>query len=123
MLDRFAIISDLDVTPVRIRGIPWALPTLHVRATQISPPASRALGRTRCGGIVAPPFDKDAYLNDASSRGVVEVDGDIAAGAVHLDHISVSRALKSVIAGNVVLKDLDLRPPLGSLFPRTRGKR
>ncbi len=106
-LDTFAINSDVDVTPVRIRGTPLGPSHLHVHATQVNPPA-KAQGKTRCGAPVAAPFDKEAYLNDTSSHGDVVVDGDVAGGAVHLDHFDVTRAPKPVITGSVLLKGLDL---------------
>jgi translocation and assembly module TamB len=110
-LDQFAINSDLDATPVRIRGTQIGPSHLHVHATQTSPPAkgqTKTAKTTHCGDPVAPPFDKEAFLTDTSSHGDVVLDGDVAGSAIHLDHFAVTRAPKPVITGNVVLKDLDL---------------
>jgi translocation and assembly module TamB len=106
-LDDFTIISDIDATPLRIRSTPLGASHLHVRATQTSPPG-RSMGRTRCGGPISPPFDRDAFLSDTSSHGEVDVDGDLAAGAIHLDKFVVTRGPKPIIAGNVVFKSLDV---------------
>jgi translocation and assembly module TamB len=106
-LDRFAIESDIDATPLRVRGTQIGSSHLHVHATQVNPPAKPA-GKTRCGGPVAPPFDKEAYLADTSSHGEVVVDGDLAGGAVHFDHLDVTRAPKPVVTGDVRLANLDL---------------
>jgi translocation and assembly module TamB len=118
-LDQFSINSDVDVTPVRVRGIPLGSSHLHVRATQLNPPA-RALGKTRCGGPIAPPFDKEAYQNDTSSHGDVIVDGDVAAGTLHLDHVAVTRTPNPIVTGNVVLKDLDIGALTRVMMPPAR---
>jgi translocation and assembly module TamB len=110
-LDEFAITSDLDVTPIRIRGTPLGSSHLHVRSTQTStpPPASaRPAGKTRCGNAIAPPFDKEAYLADKSQKGEITVDGDMVGSALHLEHFNVTRAPNPVVTGKITLKDLDL---------------
>ncbi len=110
-LDQFAITSDVDVTPIRIRGTPLGASHLHVHALQTSgaPATSHGpTGKTRCGDPISAPFDKEAYLTDTSSHGEITVDGDMAGGALHLEHVNVTRAPKPVVTGSVTLKDLDL---------------
>jgi translocation and assembly module TamB len=109
-LDEFGVTSDLDVTPIRIRGTPLGSSHLHVHATQTNAgsPGARSAGKTPCGNPVAPPFDKEAYLTDTSQRGEITVDGDVAGGALHFDHLAVTRTPKPVVTGMVTLKDLDL---------------
>jgi translocation and assembly module TamB len=122
-LDQFAITSDVDVTPLRIRGTPLGASRLHVHAIQTSGAPStppRAVAKTRCGDPIAAPFDKDAYLTDTSSHGEITVDGDMAGGAIHLEHLNVTRTPKPVITGSLTLKDLDLGALTRLLSPPER---
>ncbi len=66
-LDQFTTTSDIDVSPIRIRGTPLGPSHLHLRALQTSPVASRPAGKTRCGDPVAAPFDKEAFLTTDTS--------------------------------------------------------
>jgi translocation and assembly module TamB len=116
-LDQFNIVSDIDVSPIRVRGTPLGPSHLHVRAVQTSPP-SRNVGKTRCGDPISPPFDKEAYLTDASSHGDVTLDGDVAGGELHLERVNVTRAPKPVIAGAITLKDVDLGAVSRLMAPR-----
>jgi translocation and assembly module TamB len=105
-LDSFDIVSDLDITPARVRGTAFGASHLHVKATQSSP--TRVAGHTRCGGIIGPPFDPAAFLADASSHGEIDVDGDLAAGQVRLQKVAVTREPKPRITGTVAFHGLDL---------------
>jgi translocation and assembly module TamB len=106
-LDRFTIVSDVDVSPTRVRGTPIGASHLHIAALQTSPP-SRTIGRSRCGAPISPPFDKVAFLNDTSSHGEITVDGDLAGSAVHLAHVVVTRAPKPMLTGKIALHELNL---------------
>jgi translocation and assembly module TamB len=106
-LDRFNVVSDIDVSPARIRGTPLGASHLHVSVLQTSAPG-RAMGKTRCGAPIVPPFDKEAFLADTSSHGEVAIDGDLAGGAVHFDHVVVTRAPKPLITGKIGIHELDL---------------
>ena len=110
--------AELDLAGTRARAV--ALPNSHldVTMTQRMPQLKRALGRTRCGGQIAPPFDKQAYLADASSRGEWTVNGNLLGDTVRLGDVVVTRAKASHLAGRLSLRALDLglldrvlRPP------------
>jgi translocation and assembly module TamB len=110
--------AELDLAGTRARDV--ALPNSHldVTMTQRMPQLKRALGRTRCGGQIGPPFDKQAYLADASSRGEWTVNGNLLGDTVRLGDVVVTRAKASHVAGRVSLRALDLglldrvlRPP------------
>ncbi len=111
-LDQFTLLSDLDVSPLRVRGTPLGPSHLHVRALQTSPPprpgARQSPGKTRCGDAIAAPFDREGYLTDTSSHGEITLDGDVAGKALHLEHVNITRVPKPVLTGTITLKDLDL---------------
>ena len=106
-VDAFELDTDADITPVRIRGVPFGPSHVHLAMTQRSSP-SKAIGKTRCGLPIYAPFDKEAYLRDTSSAGDYTVDGDLAGGAVHLQHFSMTRQKSPVVSGKVSLRKLDL---------------
>jgi translocation and assembly module TamB len=103
----FVARAEVDVAGTRARGI--ALPSSHldVTMTQVMPQA-KTVGRTRCGAPIAPPFDKQAYLNDTSSRGEWTVNGNLLGDMVHMRDVVVTRARSAHLKGRVGLRALDL---------------
>ncbi len=104
----FVARAELDVAGTRARGI--ALPGSHldVTMTQQMPQQTRSTGRTRCGASIPPPFDKQAYLNDASSHGEWTVDGKLLGDMVQVKDVVVTRARAPHLKGRVALRALDL---------------
>lgn len=105
----FAVDADIDVTPVRIFGVPFGSSDVHFGMTQDPKPA-KVVGRTPCGGAIGAPFDKEAYLNDASVQGAYTLDGALFGGQVRLDKVVVTRQKNPVAKGRIELAKLDLAP-------------
>ncbi len=106
-IDDFTLQSDLDVSPVRVRGTPLGPSRAHVALHQTSPPV-KPIGKTRCGAPIGPAFDADAYRRDTAAHGEVVLDGELAAGMVHVDHLRATRQPKPKIDGAVTFRDFDL---------------
>jgi len=104
----FVARAELDLAGTRARAV--ALPSSHldVTLTQRMPQPKRSPGRTKCGAQIAPPFDKQAYLADASSRGEWTVNGSLLGDTVRLGDVVVTRAKSSHVKGRVSLRALDL---------------
>jgi translocation and assembly module TamB len=104
----FVAQAEVDVAGTRARGI--ALPNSHldVRMTHHLPRVTKSVGRTRCGAPLAPPFDKQAYVNDTSSRGEWTVNGTLLGDTVHVRDVVVTRARSPHLGGRVSLRALDL---------------
>jgi translocation and assembly module TamB len=115
-IDSFRVDGDVDVTPVRIRGVPFGSSHLHLAMTQVSAP-QKPLGKTRCGNPIYPLFDKEAYLHDTSSAGDYMVDGDLFAGQVHLDGVKMTRQKSPLLLGKVGFRKLDLGALVKAVSP------
>ncbi len=120
-LDAYTLRGDVDVTPVRARGAVFGPSHLDVAMTQDLKPAHR-IGQTKCGAPIYGPFDKEAYLRDASSQGHYEADGDLFGGQVHLDHVSMTRQRAAEIKGGILLHQLDIGKVMAGLMPRDESK-
>ena len=106
-IDAFVLATDLDVTPIRVRGAP--LGSSHVRVTMTQkPPEEKPVGRTRCGGRIFAPFNKEAYLRDNSSQGAITVDGELFGGQLQLERFAMTREKAPLVTGRALLKKLDL---------------
>lgn len=116
-IEAFELTSDVDITPVRLLGAQLPSSQLHVTMTQ-KPPAAKPIGKTRCGGPITKPFDRDAYLRDTSSQGDYTVNGDLFGGQIHLDHVIASRQKDQKIAGKISLKAFDLGIVSRALAPQ-----
>jgi translocation and assembly module TamB len=116
-LDAYTLRGDVDVTPVRVRGAVFGPSHLVVGMTQDAKPARR-VGKTRCGAPIYAPFDRDAYLRDASSQGHYEADGDLFGGQIHLDHVTMTRQRAAQIAGTIGLSQLDVAKVVQAVLPR-----
>jgi translocation and assembly module TamB len=104
----FVAQAEVDISGTRARGI--ALPNSHldVRMTHSLLRENKSMGRTRCGGPIAPLFDKQAFLNDTSSHGEWTVNGNMLGDMVHVRDVVVTRARSPHLAGRVSLRALDL---------------
>ena len=104
----FVARAELDVAATRARGV--ALPGSHldVRFTHHLSPQTRAIGKTKCGAAIAPPFDRQAYAADASSHGEWTINGDLLGGTAHASSVIITRARAPRISGRVSLRGLDL---------------
>lgn len=100
--------AEVDVAGTRIRSV--ALPGSHldVGVTQRMPQQRRIVGRTKCGTPIGAPFDRQAFLADASSRGEWTIGGDLLSGTVHLSDVVLTRAKSPHVSGRVSLRGLDL---------------
>jgi translocation and assembly module TamB len=100
--------TQFDVAGTRVRGVGLPPSHLDVRLTQRFPQQKRIVGHTKCGAPIAPPFDKAAYLADASSHGEWTIDGSLLGGTVSLGNVVITRARAPHVSGSVSLKALDL---------------
>jgi translocation and assembly module TamB len=100
--------TQLDFAGVRVRQVPLPPSHLNVRLTQRFPQQKRVMGHTRCGGAIAPPFDKSAYFADTSSHGEWAIDGALLGNTVSLSDVVVTRAKAPHVSGRVSLRGLDL---------------
>ena len=106
----FVVRTELDLAGTRMREV--ALPGSHVdvKLTHRFTQQKHAIGRTRCGAPVAPPFDRAAYFADTASHGDWTVNGDLLGGTVLLRDVVVTRAKAAHVRGEVELRALDLAP-------------
>jgi translocation and assembly module TamB len=102
--------AEIDVASTRLRDVPLASSHLQVEMTQRFPQQKRAIGHTRCGAPIAPPFDKAAYLADTSSHGEWKVNGELLGGTVRLTDVVATRAKAPRMSGRVSLRGVDLGP-------------
>ncbi|MFO0678993.1 MAG: translocation/assembly module TamB [Polyangiaceae bacterium] len=106
-VDEWTVQSDVDVTPVRVRGIPFGSSHLSVEMTE-TPKPKRVVGKTRCGAPIGAPFDPVAYADDTSSHGEIRATGDLLAGQLHLEDVRMTRQKAASVTGKVVLQKFDL---------------
>ncbi len=108
-LGAFTVEADLNVTPVRVLGAPFGGSDVHVVMTQNLLP-QKVIGKSPCGLPVTAPFDKEAYLRDASLQGEYRVSGALFGGQVKLEDIVLTRQKAPVLTGRVRLAGFDLGP-------------
>lgn len=106
-VDAFTVAIDADVSPVHVRRAELGPSKVHVTVTQ-DPPRATAIGKTRCGAPTFAVFDKDAYLKDTSSHGLITIVGDLFGGEVRLEHVEMTRQKQAEITGNILLRRLEL---------------
>lgn len=106
----FVTRAELDLTGTRVRSVALANSHLDVRMTDTMPVQRRVYGRTKCGGAIGAPFDKQAYLADTSSHGEWAVNGDLFGDTVHLRNVVMTRAKAPRITGRALLRGMDLGP-------------
>ena len=105
----FTVQAEIDVTPLRVRGVPLGQSQMRVQMTQTSPRSSAAgAHRTGCGMPIAMPFDKDKYLKDESAHGVLAVDGELFGKQIYLRNVSMTREKAAHVKGVVEVRGLDL---------------
>jgi translocation and assembly module TamB len=100
--------SEVDLAGTRARAVSLPNSHLDVTMTQKMPQQKRTFGRTRCGAPIAPPFDKQAYLADTSSRGDWTVNGALLGDTLRLTDLVITRAKASHVSGRVSMRALDL---------------
>ena len=113
-LTAYTIDADINVTPMRILGVPFGGSDLHIGMTQL-PSKTKVIGKTPCGAPIYQPFDKDAYLKDASVQGNFTLDGALFGGQVKVEKLVVTRQKSPVISGRIGLARFDLGP-IGKLL-------
>jgi len=114
-LSAYELEADLDVTPVRIMGVPFGSSDVHVAMNQLAPARSKVIGKTPCGAPISEPFDKEEWLRDTSVQGFYAIDGSLFGGQVRLDNFFVTRQKSPVASGHLELAKFDLGP-IGKLF-------
>jgi translocation and assembly module TamB len=118
----FTVQADVDVTPIRVRGVP--LPQSHARIvmTDRGERHTRAGARvTGCGNPIGPPFDRDKYMHDTSSHGEYTVDGELFGNQLVLKNVRMSREKAPHVKGAVQLRGLDLGAIMHIASPPKRG--
>lgn len=115
-LDDFKVEGDFDATPVLVRSTKLGASHGHVTMTQVSTDA-KGTKKTACGGVISPPFDKEAYLKDTSSHGNIVIDGDLFGGQVGIRGLTLTRQEDVHATGAVQLTHLDLGSVAHMLVP------
>ena len=118
-LTAYAIDADINVTPMRILGVPFGGSDLHIGMTQL-PSKAKVIGKTFCGAPIVQPFDKEAYLKDTSVQGNYTIDGALFGGQVKVEKLVVTRQKSPVITGRIGLARFDLGP-IGKLLVTDEG--
>ncbi|MGH7327458.1 MAG: translocation/assembly module TamB domain-containing protein, partial [Polyangiaceae bacterium] len=115
-LDAFKVEGDFDATPILYRATKLGASHAHIAMTQLSN-ASKPTRKTACGGPIAPPFDKAAFLKDTSSHGTISIDGDFFGGQVAVKGLSLTRQEDMHASGTVQLKKFDLGAVAHMMMP------
>lgn len=118
----FTVRAGIDVASTRVRDVPLADSHLDVVMTHRNPRPARSLGRSRCGALVAPPFDKAAYVADTSSRGEWTINGSLFGGGLNLTQVVLTRARQPRITGRASLRGLDAGAVARILMPPSRSE-
>lgn len=118
-LTAWEIDADINMTPMRILGVPFGSSDLHIGMNQL-PPKAKIIGKTICGAPIAQPFDKEAYLRDTSVQGNYTIDGALFGGQVKVDKVVVTRQKAPVVSGRIGLAKFDLGP-IGKLLVTDEG--
>lgn len=105
-LAQLEAVADVQVS--RMRAGATTMPTSHLHVN-LEPPATppKVLGRTRCGNIRTPAFDRAEYDRDLSA-GQFRFDGQLFGGQVTLSDVTMSRQRHATVAGKVRFDALDL---------------
>src|SRR5262249_43804624 len=112
----------VDVTPIRVRGVP--LPQSHARVvmTERGQRQSKAGARlSGCGGPIGQPFDRDKYLHDASVHGEWTVDGELFGNQLVLKNVQMTREKAPHVKGTAQLRGLDLGAIMHIASPPKHG--
>jgi translocation and assembly module TamB len=104
----FVARAEVDVSGTRVRDVPLPGSHLDVTLTQRLTPPKRSVGRTKCGALVGPAFDRAAYMADTASHGEIAVNGVLFDGAATLRDIVVTRGKSPHLSGRMSLRGLDL---------------
>ena len=113
----FVARAEIDVSAARVRDVAVQGSHLDVTMTHRMPQQKRALGHTRCGAPIGPPFDAKAFLADTSSHGEWTLNGDLFGNTVHLRDIVVTRAKAPHVSGRASLRGVDLGAVAGIATP------
>ncbi len=108
-LSAFEVSADVNLTPIRVLGAPFAGSDLHVEANQ-KKSTDKPTGKTACGAPTYAAFNKDAYLRDTSSQGEYKVSGALFGGQVRVDDLVMTRQKSPIITGKIGLHHFDLGP-------------
>jgi translocation and assembly module TamB len=104
----FTIQSQVEVTPLRVRGVAFGGSQLRLKMTQVQPLSPRTGRVTGCGAPIGAPFDPEKYARDESSHGSFIVDGSLFGRTVSLDHLELTRAKSPHLKGVIRLRGLDI---------------
>ena len=104
----FTIQSQIELTPLRIRGVAFRESQLRVTMTQVQPPSARTGRMTGCGHPVGTAFDAEKYARDESTHGSFIVDGNLFGRTISFDHLELTRAKAPHLKGGIELRGLDL---------------
>jgi translocation and assembly module TamB len=112
----FVVRSSLDVSSARVRETAIAGSHVDLRMAQPLSVEKRSVRRTRCGALVAPAFDRAAYLASPRPSAEWNVDGSLLGDTIHLHDLHIGGRPSSSLTGRVSLRGVDL-----GLLVRLRG--
>ncbi|HXX70408.1 MAG TPA: translocation/assembly module TamB domain-containing protein [Polyangiaceae bacterium] len=118
----FTVRAGVDVSGTRVRDVALADSHLDVMMTHRMPRPTRSTGRSRCGALLAPPFDRAAYLADTSTHGEWTVNGSLLGGQLNLSQVVLTRARQPRITGRASLRGLDAGALARIVSPPSRSE-
>ena len=103
----FSVRGSLDVSSARVREL--GVQPSHIDVRMVQPLASekRSIGRTRCGALMAPAFDRALYLANGHPSAEWNLDGTLLGDTIRVHDMHVG-GLSSNLAGRVSLRGVDL---------------
>lgn len=105
-IDELVVASQVRLSPIRLGTARLPASQLAV-ALEPKKPRLKTLGRTRCGGVVTPAFDRGDWNRD-HSLGTFVVSGKLFGGQTRLERLEVTRQRSKRVKGKLDLVDLDL---------------
>jgi translocation and assembly module TamB len=125
-VDELALSSSVRMSPLTMGGSKLPASELSVLLEPKRRPL-KTIGKTRCGGLITPPFDRASYERD-ESQGSFRVSGRMFGQQVKLEGLEITRQRKKRVRGGVVFSGLDLgalselAPPVALSSTRPSGK-
>ena len=107
-VDEWAIEGDLDVSPALVRGTRFGPSQLHFRMNEAPSEKAKVIGKTRCGGPIGAPFDKEAYLKNKAPHGELRATGALFANQIRIGELVMIRADDPGFKGTLDLERFDL---------------
>jgi translocation and assembly module TamB len=125
-VDELALTSHVRISPLRVGSATLPASDLAVRLVP-QKHAAKVIGRTRCGGIITPPFERAEWDRDRQD-GTFHVDGTLFDHQITLSDLRVSRQRSKNVVGSMKFENLDvgalaeLSPTVAASGTKTAGK-